>query len=158
MGRKAHPTALRIIKGNPTRRPLNKQEPKPQKWTTQPPERLSEKALSVWEHVEGVMQGIGVLAQTDAAGVELLCEAYADYLDAREELKEFGSNYYTTTTRDGGLMYRTHPAMGVIQDADRRIRAWLVEYGMTPSSRSKIKAHVEDDEIDPAEEFFKKGA
>ena len=56
----------------------------------------------------------------DALAIELLCEAYADYLDAKETLKARGSNYFEVTNRAGGLMHRAHPAVSIMQEADKR--------------------------------------
>jgi phage terminase small subunit len=44
----------------------------------------------------------------------------------------------------------------MLADADRRFKAWLVEFGLTPAARSKV--HVqnpdEDEKQDPLQEFF----
>ena len=41
----------------------------------------------------------------------------------------------------------------VMQDADRRIKAWLAEFGMTPSARSRVKADGDQPE-DAADKYF----
>ena len=98
------------------------------------------------------MDRLGVLTVADAAAFECLCEAYADKLAARDELKAFGSSYYRTA-KDGAVMHRPHPALAVVQNADRRIRAWLVEFGMTPSARSRVKA-APAEQPDPAAKYL----
>jgi P27 family predicted phage terminase small subunit len=97
---------------------------------------------------------MGVLTEADTVALELLCEAYADCLYARDELRAFGSNYYETTTQTGGTMRRLHPAVLVIQEADRRVRSWLVEFGQTPSARSRIQITEPPRKDDPAREFL----
>jgi phage terminase small subunit len=50
-------------------------------------------------------------------------------------------------TKDGSVMHRSHPAVAAIQDADRRIKGWLIEFGETPSARSRLRvdAHEPDE-------------
>ncbi len=154
VGRKPVPTHLKLVKGNPGKRALNKAEPKPRRERVSPPSHLSDKARETWGYVSALLDDMGVLTRPDALALEQLCEAYADYLAARATLKAFGSNYYKTPTATGGEMVRAHPAVAVVSDADRRIRAWLTEFGMTPSARTRVHGEGEDDKADPAAEFF----
>jgi P27 family predicted phage terminase small subunit len=100
-----------------------------------------------------MLDRMGILAEPDALALELLCEAYADYLAAARELKDFGSAYYETTTEKGGTMYRAHPALAAKADADRRIRGWLAEFGLTPSSRSRVKTDGSKEDDDPLAKY-----
>ena len=97
---------------------------------------------------------MGVLTEADALALEVMCEAYADFLAARRELGAFGSNYYETTNQSGSKMYRAHPAVAVMQDADRRIKAWIAEFGMTPSARSRVEAKPDVQNDDPLTRFL----
>jgi P27 family predicted phage terminase small subunit len=96
---------------------------------------------------------MGVLTEADGVALEMLCETYADFLAARAELKAIGSEYYQTSTASGDVMHRIHPAVAQRNDADRRIRAWLAEFGMTPSARARVKADAEAEE-DRAASYF----
>lgn len=101
---------------------------------------ITDNARKAWRHVTRLLDRMGVLTEADGVAVESLCEAYADVLNARAELKAFGSNYYKTTGKDGGVMHRVHPAVAVMQDADRRLKGWLAEFGLTASSRTRVHA------------------
>jgi P27 family predicted phage terminase small subunit len=114
---------------------------------------LSDKARETWGYVSGLLDRMGVLTEADGVGLEMLCETYADFLAARAELKAIGSEYYETSTASGDTMYRVHPAVAQRNDADRRIRAWLAEFGMTPSARARVKADAEAEE-DRAASYF----
>lgn len=154
-GRKPTPSHLKLVKGNPGRRPMNAQEPKPSRSRPSAPAHMSDKARETWGYVSGLLDRMGILTDIDAVAVEVLCEAYADFLAARAMLKAFGSNYYTTINEAGSEMHRVHPAVADVKDADRRIRAWLAEFGMTPSARSRVKTNgEEDDQADPAAAYF----
>jgi P27 family predicted phage terminase small subunit len=114
---------------------------------------MSDKARETWGYVSGLLDRMGILTEVDAVALEMLCEAYADYLKARDDLDAFGSNYYETVNQSGGVMHRAHPAVAVMQDADRRIKAWLAEFGMSPSARTRVKGDGEQEE-DPADRYF----
>lgn len=153
-GRKPTPTHLKLVKGNPGKRPANPKEPKPARSRPSAPAHMSDKARETWGYVSGLLDRMGVLADVDAVALEMLCEAYADHLAARQALKDFGSDYYTTLTPAGEQMHRAHPAVAQKNDADRRIRGWLSEFGMTPSARSRVDADGKEAENDPAAAYF----
>jgi len=152
-GRKPIPTHLKIVKGDHHKSRINTSEPKPCRGKVDAPSHMSAKAKQAWGYVSTMLDDMGVLTKADAIGLECLCEAYADYLDARQELKVLGSNYYETTTEKGSTLHRLHPAMQVVQDADRRIKLWLSEFGKTPASRSRLRVDQRDNE-EPEERFF----
>lgn len=153
-GRKPLPTHLKLIKGNPGRRPLNEDEPEAPYERPACPGHVSDKARETWGYVCGLLEGMGIISTVDAIAIEVLCEAYADFLAAGEELKSLGSPYYRTKTESGAVMHRAHPAQAARRDADARVRAWLSEFGMTPAQRSKIKLGSPKKSEDPAEKFF----
>jgi len=154
VGRPPKPTHLRVVGGNAGKRALNKAEPKPKRSRPSPPSHLSDKARETWGYVSGLLDRMGVLTEADGMALEMLCEAYADYLKARRELAVFGSEYYETINAQGGVMHRPHPAVAVMQDADRRIKAWVAEFGLSPSARTRVQASDGAAQDDPAESYF----
>jgi len=61
-----------------------------------------------------------------------------------------GRRYYTTTTKEGSLMIRPHPAMAVRTDAWKRVLAMLDRFGMNPAAKTRVSAapEAEDDPMD----------
>ncbi len=153
-GRKPKPTHLKLVTGNPGKKALNKAEPKVARSRPSAPAHMSDRARETWGYVSALLDRMGVLAEVDAMALEMLCEAYADFLSAAGELEGLGSDFYETTNQSGSTMYRAHPALAKKQDADRRIRGWLAEFGMTPSARSRVKADGEASSEDPAATYF----
>ena len=154
-GRKPSPTQLKLVRGNPGKRPIRAAgEPKPGHTLPEAPVHLSARAKAAWGQIAPILSRMGVLTEADAVALELLCEAYADYSEARDELRAFGSNYYETTTQTGATMRRLYPAVSVMQEADRRIRNWLVEFGQTPSARSRIQITGPPPKDDLARKYF----
>ena len=138
-GRRPKPTQLKVVQGNPGRRPLNEDEPTPERVAPMCPDHVSEKAREVWDDLAAVLLNMGVLTEADAYAFERLAECYAEVVDCRESIEEHGRTY-ATRTQSGGVMVRPRPEVAMLADADRRFRAYLVEFGLTPAARSKVKA------------------
>lgn len=84
--------------------------------------------------------------------IQRLAETYAEVLTLQEDIKREG-RFYTADTKFGEMI-RPHPAVAMYSDASKRLHALLVEFGLTPSSRSKVKAPGDGDEKDPLQEFI----
>lgn len=135
-GRKPKPTSMKVIQG--TFRPDRaKDEPEYQKGLPPCPDHLSDKARSAWNHIGPMLEKAGLLTHGDGFALEGLCEAYADLRDARAAIRARGGLTYVTESA-GGEMVRPFPEITMISDADKRYRAWLGEFGLTPSSRARV--------------------
>lgn len=148
-GRKPLPSHLKLIRGTTRADRRNGAEPKLERARPPAPEHLSDRARAAWQQVSALLDRMGVLTQADALALELLCEAWADLLSAREELVRSGETYTTAT---GSV--RAHPSVAIRNDASRRVQSLLAEFGMTPSSRSKVISKGLDEEDDPATAYF----
>lgn len=124
------------------------------------PLALTKNASKVWDFVCGLIDELGILSRTDTISIQLLCEAYGDYTEAQEAIKKNGGpTYKTQTSRGKGIIVRNIPAVRQRNDADYRIRSWMNEFGMTPASRSRVRADSGGrNNEDPAEKYFGKRA
>src|SRR5262245_26115287 len=134
-GRKPTPTALRLLRGNPRKHPLNIAEPKPRALENpDPPAGLDRAAKREWRRVAPMLGRLGVLTESDQAALAVYCEAWATWKQATRKL------------RAGGLVVdseqgpRPSPYVKIAHDAAVQMRTLLVEFGMTPSARARIKA------------------
>lgn len=69
-GRKPKPTALKILEGNPGKRPINENEPIPPKGTVKCPTWLEPEAKKEWKRLAPSLEAMGVLAH---GGSDRLC-------------------------------------------------------------------------------------
>lgn len=99
-----------------------------------------------------MLHRLGVLTELDAMALERLCECYAEVLSCRRAIKKSGRTYKTTSVT-GSVIIKANPAVSQLSDADRRFKGYLVEFGMTPAARTKVKVDGEK-EKDPLDEFF----
>ena len=148
-GRKRTPTPLALVKGNPGKRALPKSEPKPDVGAPARPEWLSESAAEVWDRLAPELVRLKVLTVADEIALALLCDAYAEFIAARQAVG--GQAVYETETMQGTLMKRSHPAVAQASDAWRRVLAAASEFGLSPASRSKVTAAGDAQPADPWE-------
>jgi P27 family predicted phage terminase small subunit len=89
MGRPPIPTHLKVIRGNPGKRPLNKQEPKPAGNLKEPPQHFDDELRAVWEYaIEN--SPVGLLKKIDSSVLETWCTAHVLHRRALAEVRKFG--------------------------------------------------------------------
>ncbi|OQP32425.1 phage terminase small subunit P27 family [Pantoea latae] len=148
------PTHLALVKGNPSKRAVNKKEPKPPSGVPPIPKHFDKMGKYWFKRIGEELDAVGVMTTLDGKALELLIEAYTEYRQHCDVLAEEGYTYKTVSAT-GEEIVKAHPAAVMKSDAWKRIRAMLAEFGMTPSSRSKVGAKGPA-EADPLEEFLKK--
>lgn len=128
------PTALKKLQGNPGKRPLNQNEPKPDNGKPQCPSWLSYAAKRQWKRIATPLHEAGLLTSIDGTGLAMLCETYASFIEARADVLARGQLLFN----DDGTPY-ANPSLWQMNKARVELLKWLREFGMTPSSRSTIK-------------------
>lgn len=147
------PTVLRLVRGNPSKRPINNTEPKPQKRVPPTPKYFTKQGKYWFKRLGEELDAVGVMTTLDGKALELLVEAYTEYRHHCEVLDKAGYTY--TTETDGGTLIKAHPSAAMKADAWKRIRAMLSEFGMTPAARAKVNTEGPEEE-DLLEAFLKK--
>ena len=72
MGRRG-PTVLKLMAGNPGKRPLNKREPQPRRTTPRCPAWLNKKAKTVWRRIVPELRDMGILTVVDGEALAAFC-------------------------------------------------------------------------------------
>jgi P27 family predicted phage terminase small subunit len=149
-GRKPKPTKLKILEGTRKDR-INKNEPKPDSAIIPCPEYLREDEIAYeeWNRIVPELYKLGLLTNIDRTVLELYCSQYSMYRKALREVEEKGIT--TTNIRNGD---KAHPATQIVRESAKLIKAFAVEFGLTPSSRGRIQLPSGDNE-DPMEKWFK---
>ena len=131
-GRKPTPTALKIVRGNPGKRALPKDEPTPQAGADAP-DWLSPLAAEHWPLIAKQLDDAQVLTVMDAPALALYCEAFARWKHANEQLAKLG----LVVKAPSGYPVQS-PYLSIANKAFDQMAKMLVEFGMTPSSRSRV--------------------
>lgn len=136
-GRPAIPTALKLLRGNPGKRRINRAEPQPPPDKPTPPRWLNKEARQCWEHVAKALEAMDMLRGADQATLIGLCVNRAIFVRASRELEK-----YEQIDSSARLM-----ALTVSQAVRDHTRA-CTEFGLGPSSRAKLQlpqVSVQDD-------------
>lgn len=150
-GRKPKPTALKVLEGNPGRRPLPRREPQPTVGSTVCPTWLPDEGKAEWKRVAPRLLRLGLLTELDRAALALYCDAWAQYARASAFIREHGHTY--TNSRGKEVQY---PQVGIAASAAVQLRGWCAEFGMTPSSRSRMQVAPQTETIDDMEALLAK--
>ena len=125
-------------------------EPKPRKTSTTPsvPSHLSDDAKKEWRRVARELHGLGLLTSIDRTALAAYCETYVTWTEALAQCRSAGMIVETT---NGNLVQ--NPYLSVANQAEKRMKGWLSEFGMTPSSRTRVNVEAAE-EADPYEAFL----
>lgn len=158
-GRKPKPSHMKIVTGNPGRRPLNPDEPKPESSVPTCPTHLSSEARTEWRRICKELESLELLTEIDRTALAAYCQAYGRWAQAEKGIKKAGLLVKTGQKTDsqgnktGGNVIQS-PLVGIANTAMEIMRKYLVEFGMTPSSRSRISVGGKKQEGDKAESYF----
>jgi P27 family predicted phage terminase small subunit len=150
-GRKPKPTALKVLEGNPGKRPINESEPKPEKRAPKCPIWLEHEAKKEWRRMSKTLEAIGVLTQVDATAFAGYCQAYARWREAEEFLSKHGTIFKTPS----GYIQQV-PQVSIAQTYLKIMKDFCSEFGLTPAARSRISlSTTTGTSNDPMEEMLK---
>ena len=131
------PTVVKALAGTLKPSRVNPDEPVIPALTEIPkaPSYLSAMAKRFWTRTAGVLVEMGVLTEADLPGLEAYCSVYARWRDAEAHLKK------STTIMGGatGTVEMLSVYSRVSRECLKEMKSWMVEFGLTPSSRSRIR-------------------
>ena len=117
MAQKTKPAKLRILEGNRGHRPIL-ENPEPKRVYMRCPQGMGKEGKKIWKRYYPVLFDLGLLTEADVLAFKRYCELY--------DLK-------TTAT-----------SVSAVISIVREMRMHEIEFGMTPSSRSKLSVKSED--------------
>ena len=147
-GNKPKPTVLKLITGNPGRRPLNGREAKPEVQVPEPPELLKGDPLLEWQRITPLLAEIGLIAKLDRAIVATYCKCWARWIECERMLETTG---LIVKSPNGCPMYSSYLAAS--NKALDQLRQLSEQIGLSSSARSRIKAGEPPSQSDPGEAF-----
>ena len=152
-GRKPKPTALKVLKGNPGKRPLNDREPVPPKATLKCPAWLLPEAKKEWKRLAPALEAMGVLTMADLTAFEGYCQAYARWKEAEAFITQHGSIFQTPS----GYVQQVQQ-VSIAQQNLKIMQSFCSEFGLTPATRARIIAGTGSEDgasEDPMERLLK---
>ena len=148
MPRRPKPTALKILNGNPGKRRLNANEPKAEITIPDCPEHLNEIARAEWNRITPELASAGLLTRLDRAAIALYCQTWAIWVEAEDKVRKRGR---VIVTKSGYPVL--NPQHTIATKAANDCKTFAIEFGLTPSSRSRIDIDSSTDKVDPIKLF-----
>jgi P27 family predicted phage terminase small subunit len=137
-GRKPVPTRLKVLAGNPGKRPLNQSEPQPALAFPECPSEVGPTARAEWDRLVPELGELGLLTHFDRAALAVYCGAYALWAEATAAIQKYGA----IVKSPSGYPMQS-PYIGIAnRQAELMIRL-ASEFGFTPASRSRIVSRQE---------------
>lgn len=148
-GRKPKPTAVKRLEGNPGKRPLNRFEPVPESIAPECPDWLTQEAKEEWHRLVDKMVNLGTLTEMDMAAFAGYCQSYARWKEAEEFIEKHG-----TIVKTPSGYWQQVPQVSIAQTNLKIMLKFCSEFGLTPSSRSRMIAGDNKDAVVDEMEFL----
>jgi P27 family predicted phage terminase small subunit len=130
------PIKLRLLRGNPGRRPLLREpQPKSAPKCPSPPAHLSEYAVQEWKRVSGELWALGLLTILDETSFAAYCQSYGLWRLAEERL---ASEDLVAPGSERNKV--VNPVLKIACQAARDLIRFGSEFGLTPSARARVAA------------------
>lgn len=133
-GTKPKPSAVKELQGNPGHRGISKNEPA-FKGTTTAPKHLDRLAKNEWRRLAPRLEYHAMLTPADRTAFAAYCVAYSTHVRAELALQEKSNPFGYKTP--GGVL-RPWPEAAQSRDALNQMYRFLTEFGLTPSSRTRL--------------------
>lgn len=136
------PTNLRVLRGNPSKRPLRAQPTQ----TSAPPEApsyLVSYACDEWHRVAPELHRLGLLTLLDVHALAAYCQSYARWRTAEELLAKMAERDPTTRAlliKDATGNPRQNPLVRTAAHAAGDMLRYAGEFGLTPVARARLAA------------------
>nr|DAF38970.1 MAG TPA: terminase small subunit [Caudoviricetes sp.]DAJ57237.1 MAG TPA: terminase small subunit [Caudoviricetes sp.] len=145
-GRKNTPTQLKVLNGNPGKRPLNQNEPKPKPVMPECPSWLNGYAKKMWKDLGLELHKLGLLTNIDGQAFAAACQSYGIWVECEHVLKEKGRVMTINTER--GEYNQQRPEVSIGNSALKNFRSFCSEFGLSPAARASITVADPDSEND----------
>lgn len=138
-GRPPTPTALKLLTGNPGKRPLRFDQFAPEAKIPRCPAALNGEARKEWKRVTVELHRYGMIAEVDRGLLAMLCSTWARWVEAEQMIAKMAA------TGGQGLFVKTpngfpvqSPWVAVSNKAIETYKSLCAEFGLSPSARTRV--------------------
>lgn len=154
-GRKPTPTVLKVLRGNPGRRPLNPNEPRPQSGVPPCPKHLDEQARQEWDRITAELAAVGLITGLDMAYLAAYCQAYSRVQKLEAKVQRLGECIPELgPDRKATGRFLPNPYYSALNRAYRTMASFGSEFGLSPASRTRLEVDPAGGQDDPLAEFY----
>jgi P27 family predicted phage terminase small subunit len=143
-GRRPKPSAVKELQGNAGKRPPNRDEPKPPPGEPEMPPSLGKLARQYWKSLAPDLMAVGVLSTIDGKALAACCHAYQRWVEAEQKIDEYGilveESVFNKKGKKVATKLKRNPADISAQSWLKVMKSYLIEFGMTPAARTRIRS------------------
>jgi P27 family predicted phage terminase small subunit len=111
-----------------------------------------------WNELIGDLKRNGVLSTDTRELLIAYCTSFAGWLEAKKKVKEFGLAI-ESVDKHGNQVIAKNPYVAELHKFREQLNRLLPEFGLTPSSRQKLKSlNIDDPKDDPFAQIMKRMA
>ena len=134
-GRPRKPRAVKKLQGTlqPCREPKHEAEPVVE--IPDMPDFLKAESVEEWNRIVGYLYNLGLLTQIDRSSLAAYCEAFGLWCACQRKIAQTG----LLIKAPSGYPI-LNPLLSISRKAVDQMKAFAVEFGMTPASRTRIEA------------------
>ena len=154
MSRRPKPLAIHRLNGNPrhfSQAELNGDDnPQPKLEPPEMPKGLTKAAKREWRRIVPELQEVGVLSIVDGRALAGYCDAAAMIEACNKDIAKNGLTYQSMyeDKKTGEMMpgdIKPNPSVAIKFTAMKVMKSFLIEFGLTPASRTKLKIKKKDE-------------
>lgn len=140
-GRKPTPTHLKLIRGNPGRRPVSLDQFRPPAAIPTCPRHLKGEARKEWLRVTKLLDACQMIAEVDRGALAMLCTCWGRHVNAEEMIEKANAqapgSFGLFVKSPNGMAIQS-PWLAVSNRSMEMYRGWCAEFGITPASRARV--------------------
>ena len=140
------PTNLKLVRGTLRKGRVNVHEPVLPVEIPRCPAHLGPEAKREWKRISVDLASCGLLTRIDRGALAVYCAAWERWVDAEESLKKYG----VMVKAPSGFPMQS-PYLTIANRAMQQMKEMLSEFGMSPSSRTRVHAAPPPNEDSPLE-------
>lgn len=153
-GPRPEPTQLKVLRGNPGRRPVNKKEPQPSSDGVVMPSHLGEVARAKWQDILPLLQAVKVMTRADVEALARYCDTYEWWISTRAVLKKDGDTYPILNDAGEIKYIAQRPEVSIAHKLAAQLRQLESDFGLSPAARSSLKVEPDAKEESVLSKFL----
>lgn len=145
-GKPPKPSHLKIVQGNPGRRPVGDGEPQPEVRAPDCPPHLSPAAKEEWDRIMPILLRLRLVTEIDTAALALYCQAYGRWQEAEAKItamKAAGGDGLMVKAPSGYPIQ--NPYLAIANRAMEDCYKYLQQFGLSPSARTRVTVNIQGD-------------
>src|SRR5438046_1638314 len=132
-------------------------QPEPPKDAPRPPCRLSGEVRMEWNRMIERLELSGTLSRVDGASLYAYCCLWADTEKLQQAVDALPEPFFDKVSVVAGVEHRepkVHPGFAQLRGHRQALRGYLVEFGLTPASRNRVKLPMAREQGDDLDSFI----